>query len=323
MDGRRRLAEPVTARAVARNGAGAAPAPRRLRARVMLGRTGFDRHLRRLLGPLLMVWKLPRGAGIAAATGLLVMAIGFGIVRGGHWPAITDELADLRDSIANAAGFRITSIALAGGRQLTREEILATAGITGRSSLLFLDAGTARARLKANPWIAEATVLKLYPGRLHIAIVEREAFALWQQGGKVSVIADDGTVVESYVPRRFASLPLVVGVGAGVKAKEFLGLLERYPQIRAQMHAAVLVAERRWNIALSNGIDVRLPEDEVARALDLLVQLDRDKRLLSRDLAAIDLRLADRVTVRLSDDAFAVRQEALKAKQPKKKAGAA
>ena len=54
-------------------------------------------------------------------------------------------------------------------------------------------------------------MLKLYPGRLHIAVTEREAFALWQKDGKVSVIADDGTVVEPFVGARFAKLPLVVG----------------------------------------------------------------------------------------------------------------
>ena len=112
--------------------------------------------------------------------------------------SVIAELRDFRDAVANAVGFRITSIALAGQRRLTREEILTTAGITGRSSLLFLDAAEARARLKANPWIAEATVLKLYPGRLHIAVTERDAFALWQRDGKVEVIADDGTVVEPF-----------------------------------------------------------------------------------------------------------------------------
>jgi cell division protein FtsQ len=324
MDGRRRLAEPVTDRALARNGAGAAPAPRRLRERVMLGRTGFDRHLRRVLGPLTsIVWKLPRGAGVGAAVGLVVMSVGFGVVRGGHIPALIDGLADLCDSAANAAGFRIAEVGLTGSRQLPREEILAEAGVTGRSSLLFLDAGAARDRLKANPWIAEATVLKLYPNRLQITVTERNAFALWQQGGKVSVISDDGSVVEPLVSARFANLPLFVGVGAGPKAKEFLALVERYPSIRSQMRAAVLVAERRWNVVLANGIDVRLPETDPGAALDRLVQFDRDRKLLSRDIVAVDLRLPDRVTVRLSEDAHAARQEALKAKQPKKKAGAA
>jgi cell division protein FtsQ len=243
-------------------------------------------------------------------------------VRGGHVPVVIAELRDFRDSVANLAGFRITSIALAGQRRLTREDILDIAGVTGRSSLLFLDAAEMRARLKANPWIAEANVLKLYPRRLHIAITERDAFALWQRDGKVEVIAADGTVVEPF-DSRFASLPLVVGVGAEARAKEFLTLLDKYSSIRDQFHAAVLVAERRWNVMLKNGIDVQLPEAEVEQALDTLVKLDRDNKILSRDIATIDLRLPDRVTVRLSDEAAAARLDALKAKAPKKKGGAA
>ena len=187
---------------------------------------------------------------------------------------------------------------------------------------MFLDAAEARAKLKANPWIAEATILKLYPSRLHVAVTEREAFALWQKDRKVSVISSDGTVVEPFVSARFAKLPLVVGIGAETKAKDFLALLEKYPLLRAQMHAAVFVAERRWNVVLKNGIDVRLPETDAEKALDTLVQLDRDNKLLSRDITVVDMRLADRVTVRLADEPATARIEAIKAKN-KKKGGAA
>jgi cell division protein FtsQ len=51
-----------------------------------------------------------------------------------------------------------------------------------------------------------------------------------------------------------------------------------------------------------------------------LVTLDRDKKLLSRDIVAIDLRLPDRVTVRQSDVAAAARDAALKAAEKNKKA---
>ena len=324
MDGRRRLAEPVTDGVHARPVAGAAPGSRRarVRARLKLARARRERYLRRWLGPV-RNWRLPRGTGIAAAMMFVLASIAFGTVRGGHLPEAAEELRDLRDTAANALGFRITSIALTGQRQLSHEEILATAGITGRSSLLFLDAADARSRLKAVPWIAEATVLKLYPGRLHITVTERDAFALWQRDGKVTVIADDGAVVEPYVPKRFANLPLVVGAGAETKVKEFLALLDQYPTVRDQFRAAVLVANRRWNVLLLNGIGVRLPETEVEQALATLVQLDRDKKLLTRDIATIDLRLPDRVTVRLSDEAFAARQDTHKDKKAKKKGGAA
>jgi cell division protein FtsQ len=69
---------------------------------------------------------------------------------------------------------------------------------------------------------------------------------------------------------------------------------------------------------------VRLPETEVEQALSTLVTLDRNNKLLSRDITVVDLRLPDRVTVRLSDDASAARQDALnKDKKARKKGGAA
>jgi cell division protein FtsQ len=249
----------------------------------------------------------------------MLATLAYGIIRGDHIAAIAAASQDVRDWAANIAGVRIGSIALTGNHHLTREEVLAIAGITGRTSMLFFDVEQARERLKENPWISDATLLKLYPRELQISIKERAAFALWQKHGAVSVIADDGTVVEPYVAPRLVALPLVVGAGAENRAKEHLALLDSHPALRELVRASILVGERRWNLRLKNGLEVRLPETEVAAALDRLVALDRQKHLLTRDIVMLDLRLPDRVTVRLSDAAAAARIEALKDK-PRKKA---
>jgi cell division protein FtsQ len=274
-------------------------------------------------GGALLELKVPRGAGASAAVMLLLASTCYGVIKGGHGPVIAAQVQDICDSVANSVGFRISEIALAGEHEINREDILSLAGITGRSSLLFLDTAQTRLRLLTNPWIAQAAVLKLYPNRLRLEIKERKAFALWQKDGRVNLIADDGTVLETYVPERFTSLPLVVGDGAEHAAQDILELLKRYPTIAKLVGASVLVAERRWNLHLKSSLEVLLPEREPAQALTLLVDLNRDKKLLSRDIVAVDLRLPDRVTVRQSDAAAAARDEALKAadKDKKKKKG--
>jgi cell division protein FtsQ len=264
---------------------------------------------------------LPRRAGVALTVLILLGSAGLGIVKGGHVEAVTAALSDARNAIANSAGFRITSVAINGRKQLTQDEVLAIGGVSGRSSLLFLDAAGVRDKLKANPWIADATVLKFYPGQLQIDITERSPFALWQQDGRLSVIADDGAVLEPYVSRRFLSLPLVVGKGAETRARDFLNLLDRYPQVRAATKAVVFVGERRWNLRLKDGLDIRLPENDVGNALAKLGMLDQDEHLFSRDIVAIDMRLPDRLTVQLSDEAAKAREDLFKDKKPKKKAG--
>src|SRR5579864_4942972 len=265
--------------------------------------------------------RLPSGIGIAGSVLLLAGALGYGVVKGQHVADLVAWFKDARDTVANSVGFRIAAISLTGSKEVSREEILTSAGVTGRASLLFLDADAARGRLMANPWIGDAAVLKLYPDRLQITVTERQAFAIWQKDGRVSVIAADGIVLEPFVERRYVGLPLVVGKGAEHVAKDFLAVIDRYPDIRSQLRASILVAERRWNLRLANGIDVRLPEADVVAALDRLVALDRDKKLLSRDITMVDLRLPDRVTVRLSDAAAQARDEALQANKKKKKAG--
>ena len=308
MDGRGRLAQSLTRlkmpripRAAARRGA-------------------FARALRRYTLPLSRL-RVPRFVGLAACLLFLGGAATYGVVKGGHVAEIESATKDICDSAANAMGMRIASVSLSGQRQVSREEIFAAAGVTENSSLLFLDVTEARRRLEQIPWIAEATVRKLYPDRLQITVTEREAFALWQIDGKVSVIAADGTVLAARVEARLTSLPFVVGRGAAQRARDFLAVLDRQPAIRDQVRAAVLVAERRLNLRLKNGIDVRLPETGVEAALDTLARLDGEKKLLTRDITAVDLRLADRVTVRLSDAAAQAREDVLKKAAPKKKGG--
>lgn len=325
MDGGGRLAQPLK-RAGPSGAEEAAPAARSRarplrRKRPERQRSGFHgRRLQRWAASVIH-YHPPRGAGIAATVLIVAAALAYGAVKGGHLPTLIDQFKAARDSLANAAGFRIAAISLSGHKEVSREQILTIAGVTGRASLLFLDAATARNRLKSNPWIADATILKLYPDRLQIIIKERQAFALWQKDGRVSVIAEDGTVLEPFVAGRYFGLPLVVGRGAQTRAKDFLAVLNNYPEIRSVVRAGILVAERRWNLRLKNGLDVRLPETGVERALTTLVTLDREQKLLTRDVAAVDMRLADRVTVRLSNGAAQARDEALKDK--KKKGGAA
>src|SRR3954471_22940196 len=264
MDGRGRLAQSVTRSETPRRRPAAA------RRRVV------SRSLRRFVLPLTEV-HVPRQAGTIALAIFLLGSAGYGVVKGEHAPEFEAAIRGAADSAANAMGLRIATVSLSGQRQVSREDIFKAAGVTDHSSLLFLDVADARGKLEAIPWIAEATVRKLYPDRLQITITEREAFALWQQQGKVSVIAADGTVLSAKVEPRLALLPFVVGNGAAAKARGFLAVLDRYPAIRDSVRASIMVAERRWNLRLKNGIDVRLPDANIEQALETLARFDREK----------------------------------------------
>jgi cell division protein FtsQ len=251
---------------------------------------------------------------------LLALTGAYGAVRGGHLERFVDSLHDTADRAAQAVGFEKATLSLTGAKRLSKEDVMRIAGITENSTLFLIDAEGARAKLLQNPWIADAAVRKLYPDRLEITISEKKPYAIWQNKGSFSVIAKDGTVIDKIAANdvRNSSMPFVVGVGAEKKAAELYALLARFPSIKSEVVAAIYVGERRWNLRLKSGIDVRLPEDDADVALLRLVALDRENSILTRDITVIDLRESDRVTVRLSDEAMAAHDAAMKPR-PKKK----
>jgi cell division protein FtsQ len=265
--------------------------------------------------------RLLRGAEVVSVIALFAATGAYGVVRGGHADTVIEAVTGVGDALGNAAGFRIEAIEISGAERLTRGEVLNAAGIRENTSLLWINADGARARLKRDPRIADASVRKLYPGRLEISLEERNAFALWQHDHRLDLVARDGGVLATVARdnARKMDLPLVVGTGAASRAAAFLAVLDGAPEIRAQTAAAILIAERRWNLRLKNGMDVRLPENDAGAALARLVVLDREQKILTRDVSIIDLRLPDRTLVRLSPEAAAERAEVLKARAPKRK----
>ncbi|MGI9415331.1 MAG: cell division protein FtsQ/DivIB [Hyphomicrobiales bacterium] len=208
---------------------------------------------------------------------------------------------------AGAAGLSAQNVSITGLKRAVPQDILDIMGVWQGGSIVGFDAGEARRRLEAEDWIASASVLRQFPNRLHIEIVERVPFALWQIRGKFHVIDRDGMTLGRFAVRDNMELPIVVGEGAEKQALRLINDLEAWPDLKLQVRAAALVAERRWTLYLLNGIKVLLPEERVAEALREIDRLDREHDLLNRDVVAVDLRLGDRTVIRLSDKVVKIR----------------
>jgi cell division protein FtsQ len=150
-------------------------------------------------------------------------------------------------------------------------------------------------------------VRKLYPNHLLIDLVERAPYALWQKDGKVSVVAADGAPIDAMTDSRFADLPFVVGEGANERLPEFTALLAAAGELGPKVRAGVLISNRRWNLKMTSGVDVMLPETHPEAAVATLVRLQRQSRVLDRDVISLDLRLQGRMFARLTEDAAAAR----------------
>ncbi len=266
----------------------------------------------------------PRGLGTVLAAALFAAAGVYGTTLSGAGESISGKIVRAAEAVTASLGFGIDTIRITGQRQADEETILSYLGVHEGSSMIFFDAAAARDRVAQAPWIATASVLKLFPHTLEVAVTEHAAFARWQHDLAVSVIDRSGRIIAPVVPSSVAELPLVVGPGAAARAAALFDVLDRFPFIAARVRVASLIAERRWNLVVDNGVEVRLPEGDITAAVAELAVLDRDQAILDRDIVAIDLRFADRLYVRLAPEAAAKRSKTLKenAKKARKKAGA-
>jgi cell division protein FtsQ len=190
------------------------------------------------------------------------------------------------------------------GRETTdRETILTALGAAPGTPILAMSPRRAKEQLESLPWIRLAVVERRLPDTLYVRLVERKPLALWQHGGKLELIDREGTVIPVAHLDRFAKLPMVVGESAARHAADLLDMLATEPDLASRVSAAIRVGDRRWNLRIDNAIDVLLPGDAAASAWTQLARLERSSAILKRDVQVVDVRLPDRLVLRVNQEA--------------------
>ncbi len=199
-------------------------------------------------------------------------------------------------------GLTVADITVEGRETTDRETILTALAAGPGTPILAVSPARVKEQLEALPWVRTAVIERRLPGTLFVRLVERKPLALWQHGGQLELIDREGSVIPVARLDRFAKLPLVVGEGAANHAAELLEMLASDPDLAARVTAAVRVGDRRWNLRIDNAIDVLLPADETASAWSQLARLERSSAVLKREVLTVDLRLPDRLVLRVSPE---------------------
>jgi len=267
--------------------------------RVSLAARRARRYLRRPPRPR---WFRP---AVYAAAGTL----GFVLLGGLGWWA---ERAGLPEAIARASGARVLDwsqdlglavreVYVDGRRRVSTGELRRALGIELGAPILGVDVGAARARLERLTWVDQASVVRLLPDAIHVELVERRPLALWQHGGRVTLIDRKGVPIEGDVaiaPHRH--LPVVVGERAPDRVADLFVQLSTEPDLWRRVIAASWIGDRRWTVHLDNRIDVLLPEDGTLEAWRFLARKAREAGLLERAVTVVDLRFVpERLRLRL------------------------
>ncbi|TCZ63332.1 FtsQ-type POTRA domain-containing protein [Roseicella aquatilis] len=231
------------------------------------------------------------GLGAVGAAVLGVMALD----PTGRVAGVWDGAAEL----AAASGLQVKEVVVEGMHHTPPELVREALGVRRGDPILGFDPQFAREQLEQIAWVGNAHVARQLPGTIRVKLEERQPFAIWQREGKFSVIDREGKVVATENIGAFGRLPLIVGAGADRAAAPMVDALRGAPEVQERVHALVRVSERRWNLRLRNGADVLLPEGQEVAAIARLAELQAKQALMDRPLLAIDLRLPDKLVLRL------------------------
>ena len=247
-----------------------------------------------------LVRRLLLGRPIFALTLALVVAGGLvGLFAGGHVAKVISRAQAALAAPFTDAGFALREVTVSGAERTTPESATTALALAKGGSIFGVKPDAARARLLMLPWVADAEVQRHFPDRVTVRLIEKRPFALWKTGNELSVVERSGAVITKVQENLFGHLPVIAGAGAPEAAAPIIDALAKEKAIQARLVALERIGDRRWDLHLSGGVTVRLPEEGWERQLSELEKLIIEKGVLERDIEMIDLRYPDNYVFRL------------------------
>ncbi len=133
---------------------------------------------------------------------------------------VTTIVLVVRNFFLTDPRFRIdtaSSIQLVGNSEINRAELLSVFGTDIGHNIFKVPLSQRRAALQSLPWVEHATVMRLLPNQLRVAIVERVPAAFVRVGNKIELVDAGGvllTMPPSMLAARHYSFPVVIGINA-------------------------------------------------------------------------------------------------------------
>ena len=210
------------------------------------------------------------------------------------------EFAGNRFSQAMAGhGFVVETVRVSGRYYTAQSDVAAALSIDPGQPLFDVDLHGVRTRLSELEWVSYAVVRRQWPDRILVTLTERQPMAVWREDADAEPLLLDreGTVIFVPIESQFRSLLRVEGNGAPLALKDLVRLLLSQPELAAMIRKARRVSERRWDLVLTSGTIVKLPEEDIGFALSRLAKLMEERDLIESPASEIDLRLNDRMII--------------------------
>lgn len=219
---------------------------------------------------------------------------------------IEKQIDDFKSEVYDwwgSKGFILDDVVISGRNRTAKEDVLQALNIERGANMLKIDIYAIKERLETLPWVKEAIVRRsFFPNLLNIELVEKQVRAIWQINERFYPLDDDGEIIKAEFKIK-EPLLLIVGAGAPENFKDLTEVLkDEDTNYISRVKVANYISGRRWNLILDdirNGVTIKLPEENIDKAWKKLAKLDKTKGIFKRKLTIIDLRLPNKIVVKL------------------------
>ena len=204
-------------------------------------------------------------------------------------------------------GFVVDNVLIDGNRLTSHKEIEKAIGKLEKRPMATIDIHDLHDRLSRLPWVKGVTVQRILPNIISIIVTEKKPIALYQDKKEYFPLDEEGKIVPATLKGLDPHLIVVAGKNSPEKTPRLLAVLDRFKVVRPYVLSARYRRDQRWDLYLSASgkgqILVQLPAGQEEQALQRLEQAHIDDKILDRNVSEIDLRLADRIRVKMANDA--------------------
>ena len=220
-------------------------------------------------------------------------------------------VAEMRAEFENRPEFMVKLMAIDGATVELAEDIREIVPLDFPLSSFELDLETIRQDVAGLQAVKTARVKIKSGGILQIDIEERQPVAVWRTSQGLELLDAEGVAFRA-LDSRFerADLPLIAGDGASQALAEAMQILAVAAPLQDRLRGVARIGDRRWDVVLDRDQRIMLPEKRPVQALQRVLALNTARDLLGRDVTVVDMRVAHRPTIRMSEAATRERWKA-------------
>ncbi|CUH98201.1 cell division protein FtsQ/DivIB [Leisingera aquaemixtae] len=253
-------------------------------------------------------WMLTPGIRFGLRFGVplcLVLAAGSAYLADeGRRDTLQGLVNDARAAIQERPEFMVKVMAVDGAGTSVAQDIREVVPLDFPVSSFDLDLEQIRDVITGLDPVKSASVRIRPGGILQVDVEERQPALIWRSREGLALLDETGTHVAELGRRSLhPDLPLIAGKGAAGHAAQALRLFAAAKPLGPRLRGLVRIGERRWDLVLDRKQRIMLPAENPVRALERVLAVSEVQDLLERDVAAVDMRLAGRPTIRMSENA--------------------